>query len=406
MTGNAVGLWLALLLLFPELNRFTGEVTYGRLIPVHLNLQLYGWTSLPLVAWLFHIYPSGLKADADLARGALLSWSATLVVAAFSWMLGQNSGKIFLEWKGFARVLFCFNLLALWCVLAVRFWHSVRDRTKGYWIRVIGLIALAVVVPTWFWASSPAVYPAVNPSTSGPTAGSLLGSTLSVVLVLLMAAPLLGSGTAGTIGRICWSVLFIELCVFLVLGDGNKTHHSLVQIGLLAALLPWPALLLLYFREFQFQRQCYFWLKAAIAWFALLTLTGWISFLPEVLDRWKFTNALVAHSHLAMAGFVTCFNLFLLTSLGIRISSSSGIVWNIATFAYVVLMWAAGTLEAMSPGFTMLQSNLRTILFVGRALAGSAMFACSLLWWKKLAVTQLDQASLAAMETEVVSLAA
>ncbi|MGZ8940233.1 MAG: hypothetical protein ACXW32_13580, partial [Limisphaerales bacterium] len=80
MVGNGVGLWLALLLLFPELNRLTGEVTYGRWIPVHLNLQLYGWTSLPLVAWLFHLYPAGTEVDFDLARAATLTWSGTLAV--------------------------------------------------------------------------------------------------------------------------------------------------------------------------------------------------------------------------------------------------------------------------------------------------------------------------------------
>ena len=406
MAGNAVGLWLALLLLFPELNRFSGEVTYGRLIPVHLNLQLYGWTSLPLVAWLFHLYPSNPKEHQDLARGALLTWSATLLVAAISWMLGHNNGKIFLEWKGFPRVLFCFNLLALWCVLVLRFWRSQKPRTNGDSIRLIGLIALAAVIPTWFWASSPTVYPAVNPATSGPTAGSLLGSTLCVVLVLLIAAPLLGAGTAGNIGRICWSVLFAELIVFVAFGGGNKTHHSPVQICLLAALLPWPPLLLHYFRRFEFPRQSYFWLKAAIAWFALLTVTGWISFLPEVLDRWKFTNALVAHSHLAMSGFVTCFNLFLLTALGIPVSSTTGILWNTATLAYVVLMWISGGLESMNPGFTILQSNLRTTLYAGRALAGTAMFACSLLWWKNLVVMPLGRADPSAVSAEVVSLAA
>src|SRR5688572_11003785 len=96
MTGNAVGLWLAMLLIFPELNRLTGEVTYGRMVPVHLNLELYGWTSLPLVAWLFHLYPSVKEGDDVLARGATLVWSTTLSIASFSWLMGRSSGKIFL----------------------------------------------------------------------------------------------------------------------------------------------------------------------------------------------------------------------------------------------------------------------------------------------------------------------
>ena len=37
--ANGVGLWLALMLWFPSLNH--SEWTYGRWVPVHLNLQLY-----------------------------------------------------------------------------------------------------------------------------------------------------------------------------------------------------------------------------------------------------------------------------------------------------------------------------------------------------------------------------
>ncbi|MGZ8898547.1 MAG: hypothetical protein ACXW3Z_00480 [Limisphaerales bacterium] len=409
MVGNGVGLWLALLLLFPELNRLTGEVTYGRWIPVHLNLQLYGWTSLPLVAWLFHLYPAGTEAEFDLARGATLTWSGTLAVAVVSWMLGQNSGKIFLEWEGFPRVLFCFNLLGLWCALIFRFLRSGKIfRTTAFWARLLGLIALGAIIPAWYWASSPAVYPAVNPSSGGPTAGSLLGSTLSVVFLLLIAAPLLGRRTSKGWGTICWSLLVLEMVLVVFFGGGNKTHRSILQFGLLATLLPWPPLLLQYFRCFRFPPQSYWWLKSAIGWFALLTVTGWISFLPDVLDRWKFTNALVAHSHLAMAGFVTCFNLFLLSSLGMVLPSWSGFIWNIATITYVALMWIAGTFEALNPAFTILNSTLRTTLYAGRAVAGLLMFACSLAWWRSSIVQERDRVtqSMPEIETSEVPIAA
>ena len=34
-------------------------------------------------------------------------------------------------------------------------------------------------------------------------------------------------------------------------------------------------------------------------------LTGWVSFLPGVLDRMKFTDGLVGHSFVAMGGFTS-----------------------------------------------------------------------------------------------------
>ena len=382
MIGNAVGLWLALLLIFPGLNKLTGEISYGRILPVHLNLQLYGWTSLPLVAWLLHLYPSEDHRVDEIARGAVLLWSATLLAGSISWMLGQSSGKIFLEWQGFARVLFCFNLLGLWTALSVRFVRVRNFLSRAQLLRLCGLIVLAAVIPTWFWASSTSVYPAVNPDSGGPTAGSLLGSTLFVVLLLIIAAKIFGTSLSGKWLRICGMMLAFDLAIFGMFGSGNNTHRSLFQVALLAALLPWPALLVSYFRRSQLPPASHGWLKSTLGWFALLTFTGWLSFLPKVLDSWKFTNGLVAHSHLAMAGFVTCFNFFILTSLGEQFSPRSRRWWNLATFTYVVLMWIAGTLEASNPGFTIIPTLGRTLLYAGRAAVGAVMLVISIIWWR------------------------
>src|SRR5450755_1697617 len=45
--ANAIGSMIAVLLLVPRLNILLGEWTYGRWMMVHMNLMLYGWTSLP-----------------------------------------------------------------------------------------------------------------------------------------------------------------------------------------------------------------------------------------------------------------------------------------------------------------------------------------------------------------------
>ena len=56
VVGNSIGVMLAMLLLVPSLNIWLGEWTYGRWIMVHMNLELYGWTSIPLVGFLFNAY--------------------------------------------------------------------------------------------------------------------------------------------------------------------------------------------------------------------------------------------------------------------------------------------------------------------------------------------------------------
>ncbi len=56
VAANAVGVLLAALLLLPGVNGLLAAWTYGRWMPVHMNMELYGWCSLPLVAFLFHAY--------------------------------------------------------------------------------------------------------------------------------------------------------------------------------------------------------------------------------------------------------------------------------------------------------------------------------------------------------------
>ena len=399
MAGCLIGLWLAVLLLLPELNALVGEFSYGRIVPVHLNLQLYGWTSLTLVAWLLHLFTSKPASSGAMERGAVLAWSMALACGGVSWLSGRSSGKIFLEWEGFPRVLFTLALLFLWCVLASKFWREPRTNWLESSLKMLGLSVLLAVVPIWYWAGSTGVYPAVNPDTSGPTAASLLGSTLSVVLILLLVGPILGKRTADkTTPKLAWTTLALDLALFAVSNKANLSHRSWLQVGLLGSLLVWVPMLPAYFRCFSFPGKSSVWLKAFLLWFGLLTLTGWISFLPRILDSWKFTNALVAHSHLAMAGFVSSFNLFLLVNLleregvSLPLSRVSMWGWNLATFAFVLLMWVAGSFEAFDPGFTILPSVGRTVLYSLRAVCGAVMFGCAWSWWRGSLLVEAKEA--------------
>ncbi|MFL6290817.1 MAG: hypothetical protein ACJ759_07985, partial [Thermoanaerobaculia bacterium] len=167
----AVGLLMSILLLFPGLN--LGPLTYGRWAPLHLDLVLYGWLALPLVALLFRAY-----LPPDRAAGwAVQVWSGSLVAGAASWLLGRTTGKAFLDWQGIARLAFLANLAFLAVVLAA---GLVRRRREGerflalaaLWVGLLGVAAMMVS------ATSTRTYPPINPATGGPTGASLLGSTL------------------------------------------------------------------------------------------------------------------------------------------------------------------------------------------------------------------------------------
>ena len=162
--ANAVGVLLADLLLFPALNRLLGEWTYGRWIMVHMNLELYGWSSLPMAGFLFRVYGADRGPLAQWCRPVLWVWSAALGVGAYSWLSGHSSGKLFLDWSGYARILFPLAMIALWLLLAaslVRGWKSVTSATlAARSAKLLGLALLLAVPFVIYCASSPTYYPA------------------------------------------------------------------------------------------------------------------------------------------------------------------------------------------------------------------------------------------------------
>lgn len=393
--ANLIGVWLAVLLLFPNAGRWLGEWSYGRWMPVHLNFQLYGWIALPLVAWAMRIYRADRIPIATWSRAALDLWSLALAIGAVSWLSGTTSGKLFLDWFGFARIFFPLAIFFLWCVLAIAYARSWRAPiNRGMAIRAVKLLGLAILLLVPFviyLASSPVIYPAVNPDTGGPTGASQLESTLIIVLILLLLP--YGLTRRKPAGRrwiiASWFLLAVEGLLCGGLGRADVSHHRPVQFLSLASLLAWVPLVPAYFNAFDWPRNTRPWRIATLAWWAFLVPAGWAFFLPGILDRLKFTDGLVGHSILAMAGFVSS---LLILILGVLLGEKAEAFnsrwafasWHGATLAYVVLFFFAGWWEGADPAFTIVPGPARNILYLVRLVLGIAMTAASAEWLRQL----------------------
>lgn len=389
--GNALGVMIAILLLLPQLNPWLGEWTYGRWMMVHMNTSLFGWCSLPMLALLFRAYGADRGRLAAWCRPVVWLWSAALVVGSYSWLQGHSSGKLFLDWSGYARVFFPLALLGLWVLLALAF---VRSREPGFNGRVrflaqlLGLLALLPVPIAIYFASSPSDYPAINPATGGPTGASQLESTLGVVLILLVVPFGVARPRTGLIriASICCAVFFAEAVLTLLLGTGDVSHRLPAQYLSLASALIWIPLIRAYYARFEWTPATRRWRTAFLAWWAGLVITGWIMFLPGVLDRVKFTDALVGHSLLAVAGFLSAYVIFILVQvLGeedawILNRTWSFHAWNLGVLAYVIVIIFAGWIEGADPAFTIVPGTARNILYVVRLLTGVSMLAGSVEW--------------------------
>lgn len=389
--GNAVGVLLAVLLLAPELGDVLAPLTYGRWVPVHFDLQLYGWCALPVVALLGYAYlPRSLGKVPVLAVSC---WSAALGLLALTLLSGRSSGKLFVEWVGESRlaVALALGLLEIVLVLAYRRRLSEEPESRAVGLLKAGLLAmLALVPPVLYWAAGPGVFPPVNPDSGGSTGTSLLGSSLGLTGVLVIL-PLLAGLDAGPRNTLVLGqtaiALVVHLLLFGALGHGDVSHHELLQIVGLSTIVVWWPLLARLYRTYEWPAAARRWLSALAVWSAVLLLTAVPMFLPGVLDRLKFTNALVAHSHLAMAGMLSSVSCLLL-ALVLRDHRLRDVVgeprafwlWNGGFAVMLVSLVALGLLEAVDPG-RMFHADAATSALYGLRLgAGVLMLAASVRW--------------------------
>ncbi len=392
LAANLIGVLLAALLLFPDAGKWLGEWSYGRWVIVHLNWQLYGWTSLPLVAWLFYIYDVERSGSASLAKAAVWMWSLALLIGGVTWLHGGSSGKLFLDWSGYARVYFPLTIFFLWFVIAAAVAVQVWKREAGAMVasvaKAIGLLVLLPVPYVLYFASSPTVYPPFNPSTGGPTGASQLESSLGIVLILLLLPLGLLKRKKSVWFGVSWVLLVAHGIYCASLGRADASHHLPIQYLSFVSLVIWVPLVFMYFRAFEWPANATRWRQATMVWWALLVVVGLVQYLPGVLDHYKFTDGLVAHSLMAMAGFTTSLLVLLVVLMLGEGEKAEWLnrpimfwMWHIGTAAYIVFMLVSGWIEGTRPEFSFVPGMLRNILFALRLLSGVAMTIASADWF-------------------------
>lgn len=400
VAANVVGVWLALVLLWPALGDLIAPLSYGRWVPLHLDWQLYGWTALPIVGVMLDWFLDANDARAALqGRFGLGVWTAALVLGGLSWLAGSVSGKLFLDWSGPARPLLPVAMIVLWGVMVLhtrKAWTGLSTGAKG--LRAALLVVLLPVPPALYWSMGREVYPAVNPDSGGATGAALLGSTLGIVTIFLLVPPLLRVPSLSCVlrkdragpslpGLLVWGALGVSWAVFAWIDHGHTSHHALTQIAALAVLLAWIPLLAFAWRGFAWSTAARPWVGAAIFWWTLLVVSGWFTFLPGISEQMKFTHGLVAHAHLALAGLVTSVNAMMITTLARRAAPRGVFLrWQIGCALYVASMLVLGAFETERAGDLFRSEGWTQALLGVRLVAGVLMLEASARWlrdfWK------------------------
>jgi cytochrome c oxidase cbb3-type subunit 1 len=181
------------------------------------------------------------------------------------------------------------------------------------------------------------------------------------------------------------AVFVAETLLCVALGNAEVSHHRPSQYLSLGSLLIWLPLAPAYYNSFEWHANTRSWRSALLWWWGFLVVSGWIMFLPGVLDHFKFTDGFVGHSLVAVAGFVTALLIIVMVQLlgdhgWIFTRSWSFHMWNWSVLAYVVLMFGAGWIEGSDPAFTIIPGLARNVIYVLRLLTGVLMLAASLEW--------------------------
>ena len=388
VAANAVGVWLAVLLVWPGAGDAVAPLTFGRWAPVHLNGQLYGWCALPLVgallAWFLDPRHPSAERHAALAVGA---WSLALFLGCFAWLGGVASGKPFVDWHGWSRPLLPAAMHVLWAFLAAHTWWRRRRLSRVGLAARLAVLGLLLAVPSaLYWASDRSVYPAVNPDSGGATGTALLGSTLALVGIYFALPGLLGLASPPATRRraVVLGAWLVSWVIFGWTDKGDVSHHAFGQSAALGTLLGWIPLLPWAWGGWSWPAGARPWLRAAAAWWTLLVASGWVSFLPGWSERFKFTHVLDGHSHLAMAGFVASVNGAVLVVLtGRAVGAGVFRAWQAGTVAFVGLMFALGVVEHLDSAGFLGGDGVARLLLALRLVAGVVLAVASFRWWRE-----------------------
>lgn len=378
--GCALGVLCAGGLLFPSFGA-PALAGYGRLIATHLDVQLYGWGFAPLLALVAaRFFPD---AEDGLRRATLALWSAALAAGAIHWLRGGAAGKVFLDWRGFSLAALIAALLVIWWLAARSAWR--RRAQPGRFVRAALLAGLAFSGVGFVRACDPLFLPPVNPTSGGATGHNLLASTLGFAALVALIPPLLFPKTRPGGVRVVglWATLAIGALTHLAMRHGDVSNREIHQsVGLAFTILPGAALGFFMARYPWRSRTAFGWF---VFWWLFTAADGLVIFLPGVLETAKFSNALVAHAHWAMAGMLTALNLLILENLPgarVRFGAISQSVWNGAN----LLTGVALSLHAAREGDGVLwgaHDGETDFAYGVRFLCGAAMAGVAALWLLK-----------------------
>jgi len=153
VVGMLVGVWVALLMVFPTWNvgaipvgKETVGLTFGRLRPLHTNAVIFAFVGNGIFMGVYYSLQRLLKtrmASDALSRIHFWGWQLIIVAAALSLPLGMTTGKEYAE----LELPIDIAVALIWVVFGVNmFWTILKRRERHLYVAVWFYIATFVTV--------------------------------------------------------------------------------------------------------------------------------------------------------------------------------------------------------------------------------------------------------------------
>ena len=149
LVATLAGLWLALMLVVPELSFGLAELTFGRLRPLHTNAAIFAFAGNGIFAAIYYSSQRLLKArlfSDKLSAFHFWGWQAIIVAAALTLPFGITQSKEYaeLEWPIDVAVA------VVWVAFAVNFFGTIAKRRERHiyvavWFYIATIVTVAIL---------------------------------------------------------------------------------------------------------------------------------------------------------------------------------------------------------------------------------------------------------------------
>jgi len=383
IVGMLVGVWIAILMAFPELNSIGEYFTFGRLRPLHTNAVIFAFVGNMLFAGVYYSTQRLLKvrmASDKLSNIHFWGWQLIIVAAALSLPLGLTQGKEYaeLEWPIDLAVTL------IWVVFAINFfWTLIKRNEKHLYVAIWFYIATIVTVAVLYIVNNMAL-----PLMSGVKSYSVYSGVQDALVqwwyghnavAFFLTTPILGimyyflpKAADRPVYSYRLSIVHFWSLVFLYIWAGP--HHLLYtalpdwaqSLGMIFSLMLWApswggmlnGLLTLRGAWHKLRTDPVIkFLIAGVTFYGMATFEGPLLSIKAVSGLGHYTDWIIGHVHtgaLGWNGFMAAGMLYWLVPKlwGVKLHSVSAAnlhFWlgTVGILLYAVSMWVAGITEGL-----------------------------------------------------------